>query len=273
MIAITGSENGFLSSYLFKRLQPAEFISRDTRRNQSWLNEWLDRYNPDCVVHCAGLANVRLCIEDPTMAYQANTIDTITLLNALEGRNIKLIYVATDKVFGDQEHCTLNTGYKPLNSYDASKVGAEIILADWSQRNTCLLARFPNFYGAGDPHIERLVPSVLKAIIEKQRTFSVRTNAEFSRQYIFIEDAVKAIAQLIVADWPSTRHHFGTNIVKTVREVVMDLCELFNHKMDLVEQNLPGEASRLSLAYDTQMMVQFTSWQESLKAFQLTASG
>jgi nucleoside-diphosphate-sugar epimerase len=205
----------------------------------------------------------------PAEAYQANTIDTIVLLNALSGRGIKLIYVATDKVYGDQEQCTLDTVFKPLNAYDVSKVAAEVVVGEWAGRNPCVLARFPNFFGPGDPHLERLIPGVVRAIEMKQEKFVVRTIPDASRQYIFIEDAVGIIQNLIYSAQHSAqgRHHFGSPIVKTVRQVIGDLCDLFDHKMQLLIDNLQGEASKLSLAHCSSLPQLYTSWESSLDSF------
>lgn len=207
------------------------------------------------------------------MAFQANTTDTLTLLDGLEGRNIQLIYVATDKVFGDQEQCTPFTPYKPLNSYDASKVAAEIAIKDFQKRNPCVIARFPNFYGFGDNHLERLIPSILLAICHGDKKFQVRTNPDATRQYIFIEDAVKCVQKIISHPTASGLHHFGTSIVKSVREVLTDLCKIFNHQLEIETLNLTGEANKLSLKYHSPFKIEFTEWNKSLDCFRLTTVG
>jgi nucleoside-diphosphate-sugar epimerase len=264
MVAITGAM-GFLGSHLLASIPHSISIQRDVRTNEKRFNEWLDLHRPETVIHCAGLADVRLSIAHPGMAYESNTVGTITLLNCLEGRNIKLIYIATDKVFGAQERCEFFTPYRPISPYDASKVAAEVIFNDWSKRNIGVLARFPNFYGWDDPHTERLIPSVLKAIASKTTEFSVRTYKDARRQYIFIDDAVALVKRLLEFPNEGSKHHFGPRIIKSVRQVVEDLCREFGASMTLHEERLPGEAPSLSIEHSTPLPVTFTTWEDSLK--------
>jgi len=264
MIAITGA-SGYLGANLICNLPDAVAVPRTARQEAQHFETWLECYKPETIIHCAGLADVRKSIADPALTYRVNTIDTVTLLNVLEGKNIKLIFIGTDKVFGAQERCNFGTPYRPYNSYDASKIAAEIVFNDWCLRNPGILARFPNFYGWSDPHEERLIPSVLKAIAEKKTEFTARTMAGQRRQYIFMPDAVGIVKRLIELPATSSKHHFAPAIIKTVREVVDDVCEAFGVFMNLTEQKLPGEAPQLSLAHSTPLEVQFTTWEQSLK--------
>lgn len=267
-IAITGA-SGFLGKHLMRHFSTVEgtvalAVEREVRQDAAQWELWLQRHKPDVVIHCAGYADVRKSINNPWQAFRVNVTDTLTLLERLEGRNCVVIYVATDKVFGDQEGCHRSTEYRPLNAYDASKVAAEVAVKDFQKRNACVIARFPNFYGPDDGHKERLVPMVVDAIKRKDRVFRVRTNGQQTRQYIFIEDAVRCIERCINNPGAAASHHFGTRIVKSVRQVIEDIGERFMWRMELQCENLSGEASRLSLALDTPFNVFFTDWKKSL---------
>jgi nucleoside-diphosphate-sugar epimerase len=265
-IAVTGSKDGFLSGRILDL--GCKYIPRTVRQNLDALKAWLDEANPKAVIHCAGLADVRKSIAYPGDAYMGNTVDTITLVRALEGTGIRLIYVATDKVFGDQENCSIHTPFKAVSPYDASKIAAEVIVEDFANRNPCVMARFPNFYGPNDPHTERIFPSVVNAIKNKQETFTVRTTADSRRQYIFVDDAVAALMLMTYGiGSEQLKHHFGTPNIKSVREVINDLCRVFDHKMEIVEQNLPGEASKLSIDFNTSISFTMTGWAQSLEHF------
>jgi nucleoside-diphosphate-sugar epimerase len=272
MIAITGA-NGFLGHYLIAGLSDSIAVPRVDRTDVKLWRSWLSGFTPSVVIHCAGLADVRRSMQDPALAFRANTIDTLTLLDGLEGKNILLIYVGTDKVFGDQEQCTPFTPYKPLNSYDASKVAAEFAIKDFQKRNPCVIARFPNFYGNDDRHLERLIPSIMLAMCSGEKVFKVRTNPDATRQYIYIEDAVSCIQKIISQPTASAIHHFGTPIVKSVRQVLTDLCAIFNYTLDIETMNLSGEANKLSLKYHSPFKIEFTDWDRSLDCFRVVIVG
>jgi nucleoside-diphosphate-sugar epimerase len=267
MIAITGSSTGFLSSNLLKTLPDAISIPREVRKEFFSLTSWLLERRPSCVIHCAGLADVRMCMQYPREAFRVNTVDTMALVEALEGSKIPLIYVATDKVFGNQEGCGIFSAYQPISSYDISKVAAEMVVEEFAKTNPCVIARFPNFYGPGDPHKERLLPSVVSAIKRKDKTFTVRTSIHSARQYIFMPDVVKILTALTIYKGSKLKHHFGTPHVKSVFQVICDLSSIFGHFLGIEEQHLDGEANRLSINLDTDLSVQFTGWEESLESF------
>jgi nucleoside-diphosphate-sugar epimerase len=270
MIAITGSQTGFLSSNLLKALPDAVSIPRGVRKEFFPLTGWILQRRPTCVIHCAGLADVRMCMQYPREAFRVNTVDTMTLIEALAGSGIPLIYVATDKVFGSQEGCGTFAPYQPISAYDVSKVAAEMIVEEFARTNRCVIARFPNFYGPGDPHKERLFPSVVDAIKRKDATFAVRTSVHSARQYIFMPDVVKildALTLYVKQGGSRFKHHFGTPHVKSVFQVICDLSSVFGHFLGIEEQHLDGEASQLSINLDTDIPVEFTSWEKSLESF------
>jgi len=268
MIAITGA-SGFLGRHISKTLTPNVPVPRPARTDLWAWKRWLNNTAPSVVIHCAGLADVRRSITDPGGAFRANAAETFTLLEGLEGRKILLVYVATDKVFGDQQDCDLFTPYHPLNSYDASKVSAEYAVLDFQKRNPCVIARFPNFFGNDDPHPERLIPSIMLAMCSGDRQFRVRTNPDATRQYIWINDAVRCIRHVISEPTAAPVHHFAPQIIKSVRQVVNDLGEIFHHQMDLVTMNLPGEANQLSLKNCTPLDIAYTNWETALDCFKL----
>ena len=268
MIAITGSTSGFLSGNLLRHLPGSKSIPRDTRRVRNDLINWLQTESPTHLIHCAGCADVRWCMDHPETAYEANTVDTIRLVEALDfmERPPILLYIATDKVFGQQEHAQIPASYQPLNAYDASKVAAEVIVWDYLQRHAGALLRFPNFFGKDDPHEERLIPSVLRAIRNKDNEFVVRTRGDSTRQYIFMPDVLaiidKAIAEPTMTLWG--KMHFGSPHIKSVTQVVRDLSALSGHQMVLREQMQAGEASKLSISNENPFDIVYTDWLSAL---------
>lgn len=268
MIAITGSQTGFLSSKLLAAIPDSVSIPRPTRKEFFSLTQWLLERRPKCVIHCAGLADVRMCMQYPREAFRVNTVDTITLVEALGGSGIPLIYVATDKVFGNQQWCVTTTPYQPSSPYDISKVAAEMVIEEFAKKNQCIIARFPNFFGPGDPHKERLFPSVVEATKSKQKTFIVRTKSSNVRQYIFIDDVVDILIDLAAFNTRKLKHHFGSPHLKSVHQVIENLCDLFEWHMQIEEQDLAGEASHLSIATDTDISFKsHTTWDQALRSF------
>ena len=233
-IAATGI-SGFLGTHVKAALSGKDHfvhsVSRDLRRSPCDLRQFLETRQPAAIVHMAGIVDVRRCREHPLEAFQSHVMETANLLEAarIAAPGIPFIYIATDKSFGEQELCTLATPYQSGFPYETSKACEDFLVESYRKTygmNICLL-RFPNFFGEGDRHLERLIPSICEASA-KQKELVVRTRLEgTARQYIYVGDAADIVAQCTLACiakepvWPG--NHFGPAHVKTVGEVIRDV--------------------------------------------------
>jgi nucleoside-diphosphate-sugar epimerase len=132
----------------------------------------------------------------------------------------------------------------------------------------CLL-RFPNFFGEGDRHLERLVPSICEACV-KQTELVIRTRLDgTARQYIYVRDAAEIVARVTLESiagepvWPA--NHFGPPHVKTVGEVIRDVETVTGRRLQVKVLNLPGEVSRLSLGDENYLKCGYTDWLPALE--------
>jgi len=249
-----------------------EGISGDMRRSVVDLQSFLATCKPAAIVHLAGIVDVRRCREHPIEAFQAHAMETANLLEAIriEAPEIPFIYIATDKSFGERESCSLTTPYQPAFPYDTSKA-CEDLLAECYRKTygirVCLV-RFPNFFGEGDRHLERLIPSICEAST-KQKELVIRTCLDGStRQYIYVRDAAEIVARCTLASiagesiWPA--NHFGPPHVKTVGDVIRDVETVTGRRLNVKVLNLPGEVSRLSLIDENFLNYTYTDWLPAL---------
>jgi dTDP-4-dehydrorhamnose reductase len=95
------------------------------------LERLLDTVQPDCVIHCAALANLDDCEADPDLAYHLNAklpgrLATLVAKSGARAKPIRLVHISTDAVFdgarGDYgEEDTPN----PLGVYARTKLAGE----------------------------------------------------------------------------------------------------------------------------------------------------
>jgi dTDP-4-dehydrorhamnose reductase len=105
----------------------------------------VDQVKPDLIVHCAALANLDGCENNPVLAQRLNAEVPGDLAAAAAQRRIKLVHISTDSVFDG-----LSGGYKeddtpnPVSVYSRTKLDAErrVMQAD----PDAVIARV-NFYG------------------------------------------------------------------------------------------------------------------------------
>ena len=105
----------------------------------------VDRYKPDLIVHCAALANLDGCENNPGVAQRLNAEVPGELAEVSVQRRIKLVHISTDSVFdGLRGGYTENEIPNPLSVYSRTKYEAEkrVMQAD----PDAVIARV-NFFG------------------------------------------------------------------------------------------------------------------------------
>jgi nucleoside-diphosphate-sugar epimerase len=276
LILATGL-GGFLGCHVAAVLREnhfeAEALPRDLRRSSANLEAHLRARKPAAIIHMAGIVDVQYCRRFPLEAFQAHVSDTACLLEAIRCAcpETPLIYIATDKSFGEQESCGLAAHYQPGFPYETSKAAEDLLVESYaiSYGLPIYLLRFPNLFGEGDVHRERLIPSICLAAAEK-RELVVRTRLDGTiRQYLYVGDAAEIVVQTLRAResgrdvWP--RNHFGPPHLKTVGDVVRDVEAIVGESLKVVVLNQPGEVSRLSLKDENCFNYRYTGWREALE--------
>ena len=279
-VAVTGA-TGFLGGHVCAALEQAGYlptpIPRAVRQEPGLLGQWLEAARPMAVIHTAGLTDVRQCLAEPLQAVEVNVLQTARLLDAVRvmgqgDRPIPMVYVATDKSFGDQINCGLETPFQPKFPYDMSKACEDMLVESYRQTYELTVAtvRFPNLYGEGDPNQARLLPSLCSAAASGGE-FIVRTNLTGStRQYIYVKDTaniiVTTLKQQLAGEkvWPIS--HFAPNVVKSVGDVIADLEALSGRKLSVKVINQSGETSHLSLKDQNGLGFAYTDWTVGLRA-------
>ena len=91
----------------------------------------LDRTQPDWVIHCAALASLEACENDPELAWELNTTLPRNLAEQCRNGGARLLHVSTDAVFDGQIG-----GYSevdqpnPQGTYAQTKYQAELVVAE-----------------------------------------------------------------------------------------------------------------------------------------------
>jgi nucleoside-diphosphate-sugar epimerase len=275
-VALTGAA-GFLGTHLlveFDRggLTPLH-IPRDARASAEGCHAWFARFRPAAIVHLAGIVDVRHCSQHPLEAFRSHVAETANLLEAVRQvcPETPVIYVASDKSFGEQVDCGLTTPYRPTFPYETSKACEDLLVETYARTYAlpCHLLRFPNFFGEGDRHLERLIPGICVALARGEE-FVVRTRLDGTiRQYIYVRDAAEIVMTILKnvlagrGAWP--RNHFGPPYLKTVGDVIRDVEHVTGRELKLKVLNLPGEVSRLSLKDENCLNARYSDWLPALR--------
>lgn len=221
-ILVTGVE-GFVGGYLADRLsadghlvEAVGFVHRSVGavdnpryagyrvidvRDYRAVELALNLARPDVVIHMAAISQVK---DAELVPYQACTVNTLGTLNVLEAaRQMKwdtplIITASSDKVYGFGTSLYEDMVLKPVHPYDASKAAGDLLAQSYGKfwKLPIVITRCANLYGPGDCNWQRLIPGVLRDIIEGRDPY-IRSNGMPVREYLYIGDFYDAVVKII----------------------------------------------------------------------------
>lgn len=172
----------------------------DVRDRDSLLNFFANT-KIEYIVHLAALASVLIGQNDPAITLETNIMGTVNILEAVrKSRDVKGIIVASsDKAYGKTNQAYTEKSFLQGNDpFGVSKSSADLICQAYFKTFTIPVAitRFSNVYGEGDLHFDRIIPEMCTAIVTG-KTFNVRSDGTYRRDYIYIQDAVNGYLSLL----------------------------------------------------------------------------
>lgn len=105
----------------------------------------VQQVRPEVVLHCAALANVDQCEDEPELALRLNAELPGELAAVCKRQQIRLVHISTDAVFDGQRGDYIETDpANPINAYARTKLAGEQAVRDANP--DAIIARV-NFYG------------------------------------------------------------------------------------------------------------------------------
>ncbi len=179
-------------------------------RDLKTLTEFVQKVQPEIVIHMAAQPLVRLSYEEPAYTYETNVMGTVNILEAVrKTESVKsFVNVTTDKVYKNKEW---EWGYREdeeLNGYDPysnSKSCSELVTSSYKnsffntetggRKVAITTCRAGNVIGGGDFAKDRIIPDCIRAAY-KREDIIVR-NPYSTRPYQHVLEPV--VAYLMIA--------------------------------------------------------------------------
>ncbi|MBK1703179.1 CDP-glucose 4,6-dehydratase [Halochromatium glycolicum] len=169
-------------------------------RDLSKLTRTLEEHAPEIVIHMGAQAILSVAYQDPVLTYTSNTIGSMNLLEAIRCTNsVRVaVMITTDKcyenvewVWGYRENDRLG-GHDP---YSSSKAAAELIIRAYREsffpdsqfdahRVAIASARAGNVIGGGDWSPDRLIPDLMRTMLDGRLTTIRRPTATRPWQFV-----------------------------------------------------------------------------------------
>ena len=220
-------------------------------------------HNADIIVHLASQSHVDRSLINAYEFAMDNVIGTINLLDFVKDRNIKLIHVSTDEIFGSAlEDYAFNTtdAPHPENPYAATKLGQEALVrayaCTWGIPTYIL--RLSNIIGPAQ-NLEKMIPKsihyMLNSLSIPIHTSSVGRIA--TRYYLDVRDLISGIIKLIENDYEfvdknvrgSGTYHFSGDTEVDNLTLITKLSLLLNKPLNYHLESNPIDRSNPDIAY------------------------
>ncbi len=213
-------------------------------RDADKLDEVMQDFQPEAVIHFAGLKAVGESTEKPLYYYDVNVRGTLTLLHAMTKAGCKrIIFSSSATVYGEPVYLPYDEAHptNPTSVYGRSKLIAEQILTDWTAATpdaTAVLLRYFNPVGAHasaqlgeDPKDipNNLMPFIAQVAVGKRDALQIfggdydTPDGTGQRDYIHVVDLARAhVAAIDYAETATGARPFniGTGQPYSVRDMV-----------------------------------------------------
>lgn len=189
----------------------------------------------------AAESHVDRSIDGPAAFVHTNVVGTFTLLHETlqywsrlgreEKHSFRFLHVSTDEVFGSlgpEGAFTETTPYDPSSPYSASKAASDHLARAWHRTYglPVVVTNCSNNYGPY--HFpEKLIPLTIQKALH-QDALPVYGRGENIRDWLYVEDHVRALRQVLSRGLPGRTYNVGGQGERRNLDVVRGICSLLD---------------------------------------------
>ena len=197
------------------------FIFKTDINNKSKILSILKKFKPDGIFNLAAETHVDRSIENPSEFIKSNILGVYNLLEAIRiykkkfKKNIKLLHVSTDEVYGDIKGVSRsneNYPYNPSSPYSASKASSDHLIKSYVRTYgvKAVISNCCNNYGPGQ-FPEKLIPTLIFNILNNKH-LPIYGKGKNSREWIHVNDHCKALLTIFNKGKIGESYNVGSNI-------------------------------------------------------------
>ena len=240
-------------------------------RDVNLLDKVFAEFQPDAVIHFAGLKAVGESREQPALYYDVNVGGTAILLDAMERVGCdNIVFSSSATVYGEPQYlpCDENHPLSPINPYGRTKLIGENLLQDWccvkSQSRHAVALRYFNPVGADqsgeigeDPNDipNNLMPFVAQVAVGRRSYLQVfgydykTVDGTGVRDYIHVVDLARAHVAAVhhIRELrPFEAVNIGTGNGISVLQMVSEFEQQSSNKINYqIAPRRPGDAAEV----------------------------
>lgn len=262
------------SLYNILNLKDKTFSIFGDIRDLNKLQDTVNRYKPEIVIHMAAQPLVLESYNNPQYTFETNVMGTVNILEVIRNTDCvkSFLNVTTDKVYLEND---LDTGHKETDilcgrdPYSNSKSCSELVtysyrksFFDNSEYPRISTARAGNVIGGGDFALNRIVPDCVRAAVSNE---AIKIRNPFSiRPYQHVLDCLSGYLTVVLKQYDKEfegSYNFGPDSSDciTTEELVKIFCSKWgNQEYINLNENSTKESSFLKL--DTSLAHSVLDW-------------
>ena len=212
--------------------------------NKNKLEEIIQNFEPDLIMHLAAESHVDRSIESPGHFIESNILGTFNLLESSrkffyslnKEKKSKFIFhhISTDEVFGslgEKGRFSEFTPYDPRSPYSASKASSDHLVRSWYHTYglPVIVTNCSNNFGPWQ-FPEKLIPLVTLKAIQKE-SIPLYGDGSNVRDWLFVEDHVDALLLAALKGKVGETYCIGGYGEKSNKEIVLKICEILDNEI------------------------------------------
>ena len=214
------------------------FFKKDIN-NKKDLIKIIKKYNPVAVFNLAAETHVDRSIDYPKEFISSNILGVFNILEVMRnfkkmGKNIKLIHISTDEVFGDildkNKRSDENYPYRPSSPYSATKASADHLIKSYLRTYNlqAIISNCSNNYGPYQ-FPEKLLPKMIANILSN-KPLPVYAKGQNSREWIYVEDHCEALFKIFKKGKIGESYNVGSNKNMKNLDLIKSLLRIMKKK-------------------------------------------
>ena len=231
----------------YKNIDPEiknyKFYKQDIN-NKIFIKNILKKYNPSTIYNFAAETHVDRSIDGPKTFIESNILGVFNLLESIRDykKNIKLIHVSTDEVYGDikkNRKSKEDDPYNPSSPYSASKASGDLLIKSYirTYKIPAIITNCCNNFGPNQ-YPEKLIPTIIYNILN-HKPIPIYGKGKNVREWIYVNDHCNALIKISQKGVIGENYNIGSGIVLNniqIAKKIMSVFKKINYNQNIISK-------------------------------------
>jgi len=216
----------------------------------------------DGIFHQAALTSVPESFIQKEKYHSVNVIGTENIFKLAKEFSIKVVYASSSSVYGNTTSIPITEDFerKPINPYGTTKLDDEKLAVKYHDLGASIIGlRYFNVYGIGQTNDYAGVITKFYDNIQADESPIIFGNGSQTRDFISVEDVVKANLLSMQSDTDFTHLNIGTGITTSIKELANLMIRLSGKPLETKFDQLPQGDIKESQA-DVSLAKKMINW-------------